>query len=338
MSSTTSLPLLPLPTGDSFDARLSAPLRAAERITTLQINLGLVCNLACRHCHVESSPQRTGPKENMSAETAERLLDWLQRAPDIKTVDLTGGSPEMNPNFKRIVSRCTELGRQVMDRCNPTILVQRDGSGNSAYDWVPAFLAEHKVHVVASLPCYLEENVRKQRGMHAYDDSVEGLRQLNAAGYGKLPGLRLTLVYNPGGPHLPPPQAALEADYRRELRERFDLEFTELWTITNMPIRRWRDDLDRQGKLADYMQLISGAYNPSTVEGLMCRHQIHVDSQGHLHDCDFNYALGLRSPGQENTFLWEVDPQELAERPIRTADHCYGCTAGSGSSCGGAIA
>ena len=326
-----------LPTHNlSFDETLGSPLLSAARVTTLQINLGLVCNLACRHCHVESSPKRTDASENMSLETAERILNWLSKAKSIDTIDLTGGSPEMNPHFCLIVKSARELGKQVIDRCNPTILVHQDGQG-SKYDWAPSFLAEHRVKVVASLPCYLEENVRKQRGVHAYPDSIEGIRLLNQVGYGKQATLPLTLVYNPGGPHLPPPQESLEEDYRRELRDRWQLEFTNLITITNMPIKRWRADLERQNKLADYMQLLSDSFNPQTVDGLMCRHQIHVDSQGRLHDCDFNYALDLPAMSSKGTYLWEIKPEELTHRPITTGDHCFGCTAGSGSSCGGSL-
>lgn len=331
------LPSLPL-AQPGFSDTLGSPLHAAEQIKTLQINLGLVCNLACRHCHVESSPKRTSESENMSAATADKILDWLAKAPSIETVDLTGGSPEMNPQFRRVVDGCRSLGKQVMDRCNPTILVHKDANGEKAYGWAPDFLASRQVQVVASLPCYLEENVRKQRGLHAYPDSIAGLQLLNEVGYGKDPALSLTLVYNPGGPHLPPSQEQLEADYRSELSKRFGIEFNKLIAITNMPIKRWRTDLERQGKLEEYMQLIANAYNPATVEGLMCRHQIHTDSQGRLHDCDFNYALELRSLGNEHAHLWDLDPDQLASRPIATADHCFGCTAGQGSSCGGTLA
>ncbi|MEM8865531.1 MAG: arsenosugar biosynthesis radical SAM (seleno)protein ArsS [Planctomycetota bacterium] len=335
---------LPVLEADAFCNRFGEDgLRAAPRITTLQINIGLVCNLACKHCHVESSPIRTGDDENMSSETADRILSWLEQnhGPEsggIETVDFTGGSPEMNPHFQRMVTRCRELGIRVIDRCNPTIIPYHDPKTGTTYDWIPQFLADHQVEVVASLPCYLEDNVRKQRGMGAYDASIDGLARLNAVGYGTDPELQLNLVYNPVGPSLPPPQEGLAEDYRRELDERFGLVFNELWTITNMPIKRWRDDLERQGKLDDYMQLIIGAYNPATVEGLMCRHQIHIDSQGRMHDCDFNHALAMRTPGQEGRRLWETTLEELANRRIATGDHCYGCTAGSGSSCGGAIA
>lgn len=327
---------LPVLGGGSFSSAIGGALRARPAITTLQINVGLVCNLACRHCHVESSPKRSGGDENLSEETAERILGWLAASDEITTVDLTGGSPEMNPSFRQLVSGSRRLGKRVMDRCNPTILVHRVDD-TEPYAWAPEFLAEHRVHVVASLPCYLEENVRKQRGVHAFPDSIAGLRRLNAVGYGKRNGLRLTLVYNPVGPSLPPAQAGLEADYRRVLREEFDLEFTELWAITNMSIARWRDDLERKGHLAAYEQLLRDSFNPAAVEGVMCRGQVHVDSQGRVHDCDFNYALGLRTPGFESRHLWDVTLDELRGRRIHTGEHCFGCTAGAGSSCTGAV-
>lgn len=340
--STTEIEPLPVIEGDAFCHRFDADgLRAAERITTLQINIGLVCNLACRHCHVESSPKRSGGDENMGAETADRVLEWLTNnagPAGVETVDLTGGSPEMNPHFRRIVEGARSLGLKVMDRCNPTIIPYTDPKSGAAYDWIPQFLADHQVNVVASLPCYLEDNVRKQRGLHAYDASIDGLLQLNKVGYGTDPNLPLNLVYNPTGPNLPPPQQGLAEDYRRELDERFGLKFNELWTITNMPIKRWRDDLERGGKLEDYMTLLVNAYNPSTVDGLMCRHQVHIDSQGRIHDCDFNHALAMRVPGSDDRRLWDYTAQELAGRRVATGDHCYGCTAGVGSSCGGAIA
>ena len=328
---------LPLLQTDHFASRLEGPLRAAPTITKLQINLGLVCNLSCRHCHVESSPQKTAATDNMSEATADRVLDWIERHPAIQTIDLTGGSPEMNPHFRRIVSQCREWGRQVMDRCNPTILVSRDSQSGATYDWVPKFLAEHQVEVVASLPCYLEDNVRYQRGKGAYDASIDGLRLLNEVGYGSDPQLKLDLVYNPNGPHLPPPQSTLSEDYHRELSNRFGIVFNELWTITNMPIKRWRADLQRKDQLVDYMQLLQGAYNPEIVEGLMCRHQVHINSQGQVYDCDFNYALHLESPVATGKLLWELSLDELQARTIATGDHCYGCTAGAGSSCGGAL-
>ena len=320
-----------------FAARLpQGELRSDARITTLQINLGLFCNLACKHCHVGSSPKRTGDDENMSEETATRILEWLRTNPTIRTLDLTGGSPEANPQFRRIVTEARELGIQVMDRCNPTIIGYKNPSGLS-YDWIPAFLAQHEVKVIASLPCYLEDNVRQQRGRTAYSDSIDGLLALNKVGYGSDPKLTLNLVYNPIGPHLPPPADKLAEDYHRELKQRFGLIFNDLWTITNMPIQRWRDDLSRKGELTAYMNKLSDAFNPDTVDELMCRHQIHIDSQGRVSDCDFNYALGMSSPNAKGRLIWDIPLEELQARPIATAEHCLGCTAGSGSSCGGSL-
>jgi len=280
--------------------------------------------------------------ENMSEATASRVLNWLSdQGQAIETIDLTGGSPEMNSNFRRLVKAARQLGIKVIDRCNPTILAYTDTQTPTDFRWVPRFLAENEVEVVASLPCYLEDNVRAQRGLTAYESSIDGLQQLNAVGYGRDPRLRLNLVYNPTGAHLPPPQASLADDYRRELKQRFDLDFHELWTITNMPIQRWRDDLQRQGRLDDYMQLLIESWNPATVDGLMCRHQIHIDSQGRLFDCDFNYAVGLTANvngvSEATTYLWDVTYDQLQERFIAVDNHCYGCTAGAGSSCGGAI-
>ncbi len=272
----------------------------------------------------------------MNAQTADRVLDWIANHPQIETVDLTGGSPEMNPYFRRIVERCTQLGRKVMDRCNPTVLAYKDPRSGASYEWVADFLAAHRVTVVASLPCYLEDNVRYQRGRGAYDVSIDGLRQLNRVGYGSQPSLPLHLVYNPNGPHLPPPQEQLAADYHRELAAQFGIEFNELWTITNMPIKRWRDDLNRKGQLHDYMQLLATSFNPAAVDRLMCRHQVHIDSAGRLYDCDFNYALDLPAAGGDRR-VWDTPLEELQSRSIATGDHCYGCTAGAGSSCGGTI-
>lgn len=319
----------------SFQSRLpGSELRADTQVTKLQINLGLYCNLACRHCHVASSPKRTADSENMSSETANKIIGWLKDNPTIKTVDLTGGSPEANPQFRPFVTAARELGISVMDRCNPTIIGFQNPNGQD-YQWIPDFLAEHEVTVVASLPCYLEDNVRQQRGRTAYSDSINGLLALNAVGYGSDSRLTLNLVYNPTGPHLPPPSGKLADDYHRELKDRFGLVFNELWTITNMPIQRWRDDLSRKDELTGYMTTLSDAFNPDTVDELMCRHQIHVDSQGRVYDCDFNYALGMSSPDVKDRFIWDLPLEQLQGRRIATAEHCLGCTAGSGSSCGG---
>ncbi|MEE9403712.1 MAG: arsenosugar biosynthesis radical SAM (seleno)protein ArsS [Algisphaera sp.] len=333
---------LPLPVVDekAFFRHFETDLRSEAVVTTLQINIGLRCNLACTHCHVDSSPARVAPGENMTQATAEKVMQWLTDNPTIQTVDLTGGSPEMNSNFKALVKHARGLGMAVIDRCNPTILTftetQKLGGGD--YRWVPAFLAEHEVIVTASLPCYTADNVDAQRGRGSYDASVEGLLLLNDVGYGKQKELELNLVYNPGGPHLPPPQAALEQDYKRELHERFGIVFTQLWTITNMPIKRMRRDLEKSGTLEAYMDTLVAAYNLATVEGLMCRHQIHIDAQGRLSDCDFNHALDMRTPGYEGKMLWETTAKELGDRTIATGDHCYGCTAGAGSSCTGSLA
>ncbi|MEM7624318.1 MAG: arsenosugar biosynthesis radical SAM (seleno)protein ArsS [Planctomycetota bacterium] len=331
---------LPVVEEQAFHRHFETDLRSDPVITTLQINIGLRCNLACNHCHVDSSPARIADGENMTPEVADRVVKWLIANPTIRTVDITGGSPEMNPNFTRIVKHARGLGMDVIDRCNPTILTFTETKkfGGGDYRWVPGFLAENKVIVTASLPCYTADNVDAQRGRGSYDASVEGLLLLNDVGYGTDPGLPLNLVYNPGGASLPPPQEALEGDYKRELRERFGIEFTQLWTITNMPIKRWRRDLEKAGKLEKYMDLLVGAYNPDTIEGLMCRHQIHIDPQGRLSDCDFNRALDMDTPGHEDKFLWDTTAQELGDRVIATGDHCYGCTAGAGSSCTGALA
>ena len=333
---------LPIAETDAFFRHFETDLRAAPVISTLQMNIGLRCNLACNHCHVDSSPARIGAHENMAADTADRVLQWVADHPQIRTIDITGGSPEMNPNFQRMVAAFRSASfpggsRTVIDRCNPTIIMHTDRRTGESFEWIPAFLAEHRVQVTASLPCYTADNVDKQRGRGSFDHSVQGLLALNDVGYGKSADLPLNLVYNPGGPNLPPPEDALEDDYRRELRAHFGIEFTALICITNMPIKRWRRDLERAGKLEPYMQKLIDAYNPATIEGLMCRHQIHIDPQGRLSDCDFNHALDLRTPGHETDHLWDVDMADLENRVIATADHCYGCTAGSGSSCSGSL-
>jgi len=330
-----ALPILDRP---HFHAKFEADLTAADMITTLQVNIGYVCNLACRHCHVESSPARTAPEENMSEATARKVVDWVRASPSIHTVDFTGGSPEMNPNFRWMVEALRDADVAVMDRCNPTIITHKERGTGRTFDWIPAFLAEHGVTVVASMPCYLEDNVERQRGRGAYNASVEGLRRLNDVGYGSNPNLQLNLVFNPNGAALPPPQESLEDDYRRELANRFDLVFNELWTLTNMPIKRWRHELERDGALESYMQLLIDSFNPSTIDGLMCRHQISIDPQGRMYDCDFNQALSMPNEGLVDRFLWQTSIEELTQRRIATADHCYGCTAGAGSSCGGSLA
>jgi radical SAM/Cys-rich protein len=312
-------------------------LQASQSPTTLQINIGAVCNLACRHCHVESSPSRTGEDENMTLETAQRVVEWTTNQPWLQIVDLTGGSPEMNPNFRWMVERFRALGLQVIDRCNPTIIGWKNPRSGETFDWIPAFLADHCVQVVASMPCYEASNVNKQRGRGAFDASIEGLRALCAVGYGRDPDLVLNLVFNPVGPVLPPSQAELQPIYRQKLRDQVDIEFNELWTIANMPIKRWRHQLERAGELEQYMQLLIDAFNPETIEALMCRHLVNIDSQGRVFDCDFNQALDIPSLFPAGKKIWDLSFEDIRERTIATADHCYGCTAGCGSSCSGSL-
>lgn len=307
---------------------------ARGRVTTLQVNVGRLCNLACHHCHVEAGPKRS---ESLSGAVADRLLKLLEASPGIAVLDLTGGAPEMNPQFRRLVTAARRMGRRVIDRCNLSIL-ELDG-----YEDLAGFLAAEQVEIVASLPCYTAENVDRQRGHGTYDDSIAALRRLNALGYGR-PGspLRLDLVYNPLGPSLPPAQGPLEADYQRELGERFGIEFHHLLTITNMPIRRFAEQLERLGKAAEYRALLVRQFNPATVEGVMCRSQVSVDWNGELFDCDFNLMLELPLPGaarRGRRTIWEIERlDELDGSAIATASHCFACTAGAGSSCSGALA
>ncbi|MEK7222484.1 MAG: arsenosugar biosynthesis radical SAM (seleno)protein ArsS [Nitrospirota bacterium] len=317
----------------AFDKTLAerghAPLRAL-RIDTLQVNVGKLCNQTCTHCHVDAGPART---EIMTRETADAVLDAVRRNPEIRTVDITGGAPEMNPHFEYLVEQCRAMGRRVMDRCNLTVFFVRDKQH------LPKFLADHQVEVIASLPCYLEENVDQQRGKGVYGRSIEALRLLNALGYGREgTGLALNLVYNPLGPKLPPPQADLEADYRDELAKRFGIRFNRLYTITNMPISRFLDDLHRSGQYEAYMEKLITSFNPASVDGLMCRSLVNVNWDGRLSDCDFNQMLDLPVEGAAPQTIYEFDLALLARRRVVTGMHCYGCTAGAGSSCGGVIA
>ena len=302
----------------------------ALRIDTLQVNVGKLCNQTCTHCHVDAGPTRT---EVMTRETAEAVLDVVRRYPELRTVDITGGAPEMNPHFEYLVERCRAMGRHVMDRCNLTVFFVR------GKQHLPQFLAGHQVEVIASLPCYLEENVDQQRGKGVYSRSIEALQQLNTLGYGmEGAGLVLNLVYNPLGPKLPPPQAGLEADYRDELAKRFGIRFNRLYTIANMPINRFLDDLHRSGQYDMYMERLVASFNPGSVDGLMCRNLISVNWDGRLSDCDFNQMLDLPVDGAAPRTIHEFDLALLARRLVVTGLHCYGCTAGAGSSCAGAIA
>jgi radical SAM/Cys-rich protein len=305
-------------------------LRRAS-LETLQVNLGYRCNQSCLHCHVNAGPNRT---EAMDADTVQLLLNVV-RARGVKTLDLTGGAPELNPHFRALVSQAHALGVRVIDRCNLTILSE------PGQEDLAAFLAAHDVEVVASLPCYSASNVDRQRGDGVFDRSIAGLKQLNALGYGRGRAKRvLNLVYNPQGASLPPPQQALEADYKRELAQHFGIHFDHLFALTNMPIQRFGSTLVSKGAFESYMQLLRGAYQPQNLATVMCRSMVSVDWQGDLYDCDFNQMLGLRANlnGFDRPHLRDLLTHDAVNEPIRIADHCYGCTAGQGSSCGDALA
>ncbi|MCA8996205.1 MAG: arsenosugar biosynthesis radical SAM protein ArsS [Planctomycetaceae bacterium] len=313
-----------------FSTKLGGRLHA-RGIETLQVNVGRVCNQTCGHCHVDAGPDR---RESMSEEIAEAVLSLLSRA-KIGTLDITGGAPEMNPQFRRLVTGARQLGCRVIDRCNLTILLA------PGYEDLPEFLAENEVEIVASLPCYLEENVDRQRGDRVFQRSIQALQRMNQLGYGVSDSsLELSLVYNPVGPSRPPDQSKLEADYRRELQQRYGIQFTRLYTITNMPISRFLADLVARGRYEEYMQRLVETFNSSTIEGLMCRTMLSVDWQGFLYDCDFNQMLNLGVAGQGCGNVRDLDDEKLERlrtRPIVTGKHCYGCTAGAGSSCQGSL-
>jgi radical SAM/Cys-rich protein len=310
-----------------FDRKLAErhqSLRRA-RIETLQVNVGRKCNQACRHCHVDAGPWRT---EMISEETALRVAAWIQRhGPAV--VDITGGAPELSEHFRVLVQTARGVGSRVIDRNNLTILEE------PGFEDLASFLAHNAVEVVASLPCYLPDNVTKQRGAGVYEKSIRGLKKLNAVGYGRT--LPLHLVYNPVGPTLPVAQAELEADYREALRRDHGIEFTGLYTITNQPIARFADDLQKKGKWDAYLELLANSFNPATVENLMCRTTISVGYRGEIYDCDFNQMLNLQRRNGKLLYLWDITPESLAGEAIMTGVHCLACTAGAGSSCGGAV-
>jgi radical SAM/Cys-rich protein len=308
------------------------PLRR-RAIETLQVNLGYRCNQSCLHCHVNAGPNRT---EQMDGATIDLVLE-VMRTRRIRTLDVTGGAPELNVHFRRLVEAARALGATVIDRCNLTVLEE------PGHEDLASFLAGHAVQVVASLPCYSQANVDRQRGDGVFDKSIRALRRLNALGYAaEGSGLTLDLVYNPQGPSLPPPQFELEQDYKRLLAENFGVRFSQLLTITNQPIARFGSTLISKGQFRDYMALLRSAHRPENLTGVMCRSLVSVDWQGALHDCDFNQMLGmpLRADGRRGASLHLRDllARDLADNPIAVADHCYACTAGQGSSCGGALA
>ena len=316
---------------DQFQIKLT---RNAPEI--LQVNVGKMCNLTCVHCHVNAGP---GRKEIMTREVVDKILGWLETADTIHTVDLTGGAPEMNPEFKHFVKSARAMGKRVIDRCNLTILLVE------GYEDYAQFLADQQVEIVASLPCYSAENVEEQRGEGVFDDSIAGLQILNKLGYGIDPALQLHLVYNPNGAFLPGDQAELEADYKVELDKAFGIKFNQLFAITNIPIARYASYLKRNKQLDEYMQLLVDNFNPSSIDGLMCRNTINVGWKGEVYDCDFNQQLKLQleDEGKESDvadhklFAWDVNVDTFINLPIKTAKHCFGCTAGAGSSCGGTL-
>lgn len=315
---------------DTFDLLVETDFPRIKRahLETLQVNLGYLCNQQCLHCHVDAGPRRI---EIMTAETVADVLNFLKHK-TIKTLDLTGGAPEMNPEFFSLVKQAREMDVHVIDRCNLTVLLEE------GYEDTAAFLAENKVEVVASMPCYLEENVDAQRGEGVFDHSIEGLRLLNQYGYGIDEQLKLNLVYNPQGINLPPSQVQLEHDYKKELKQRFDISFNQLFTITNMPIKRFGSTLISKGLFDEYMQVLKSSYSKENLPGVMCRTTLSVDWQGYVYDCDFNQMLDLAiTEAGTKVHLRDLSSGRLSRKNIIVADHCYGCTAGQGSSCGGAL-
>ena len=324
----STLQALPLASdfAEAADAAGHAPLRAAS-LGILQMNVGKRCNQACRHCHVDAGPDRT---EVMPDAVVDACLAFLEGS-DIPCLDVTGGAPELHPRFREIVARARRAGRHVIDRCNLTITRLPN------YAYVPEFLAEHQVEVIASLPSFAPRQTDAQRGAGVFDDSIAALRRFNELGYGtEGSGLLLNLVTNPVGAFLPGPQQALEADWKRELHRRFGISFNRLYTITNMPISRYLQFLIDSGNLQPYMEKLVAAFNPAAVEGLMCRSTLSVGWDGRLYDCDFNQMLELGTASGAPQTIFDADPDDLISRRIVVGPHCFGCTAGAGSSCGGA--
>jgi radical SAM/Cys-rich protein len=311
-----------------FDRKLAhhgMTLRRAK-LHTLQINLGRKCNQACRHCHVDAAPWRT---EMIDKTTAHRIAKWIQQyRPTV--VDITGGAPELSEFFRYLVETAGAAGAEVIDRSNLTIIEE------NGFAWLPEYLAEHQVQVIASLPCYSAENVNRQRGNGVFEKSISALRKLNAVGYGT--HLPLHLVYNPLGPKLPPAQSELETDYKEVLQRKFGIVFDRLYVLTNQPIARFADDLRKQGRWDEYLELLARNFNPATVETLMCRTTLSVGYRGELYDCDFNQMLGMQMQNDKPLYLWDITPAHLENRAIETGVHCLACTAGCGSSCTGALA
>lgn len=302
-----------------------------SHVTTLQVNLGKLCNQACRHCHVEAGPTKT--KENMGRETFSRLSKLIENSSQLQTIDITGGAPELNPHFRDLVRLARYRDLEVIDRCNLTVLFE-PGQQDTA-----KFLADNKVQIVASLPCYSRDNVDKQRGNGVFEKSIKALQILNELGYAKDDSdLRLHLVYNPQGASLPPDQKSLELKYKAELLEDFQIVFNQLFTITNMPIKRFLEDLRRSNRLQEYMELLANSFNSAALDGVMCRNLVSVSWDGKLYDCDFNQMLDMDLNAELPRSIWDLESlDQLQNTDIKVANHCYGCTAGSGSSCTGAL-
>jgi radical SAM/Cys-rich protein len=318
-------------TGTSFIQKMKEvgafPLKPRS-LEILQINVGYMCNMECSHCHVDSSPRR---KEITPRHILEKCLEVIDSNPTIKTVDLTGGAPEMNPDFQWLIQELAKRDLETIVRSNLTILVE------GKFKTYPAFLAENKVTIISSLPCYTEENTDAQRGDGTFNRSIQALKILNELGYGKTPDLPLHLVYNPGGPFVAPNQAKLQADYKRELGDRFGIEFHNLYTITNLPISRYMEFLEGKGKLNSYIEVLANSFNPSTTNAVMCTNTLSVDWNGNLFDCDFNQILKLPVAVRKSRNIMDFDAEELANRTLVFNQHCFGCTAGEGSSCQGAL-
>lgn len=323
--------LVPLRGGDRFQERLaSSPYSLRkQKIEILQVNLGKLCNLTCIHCHVESGPTQT--RENMTRRTAEAVVRFMQRV-EIEALDLTGGAPELSPHFRYLVREGKKGGRRVLDRCNLTVFYE------TGFEDLPEFLTENEVEILASLPCYEKENVDQQRGRGTFEKSIDALRRLNRLGYG-VEGSRLilNLVYNPVGAHLPPPQEELEAAYKKRLWEDCGIVFNRLFTITNMPITRYAKYLKALRQYEAYVELLIQSFNPATLDGLMCRNTLSVGWDGKLYDCDFNQMLGMQIRRKRPLTIFDLAMPELKDLPILTGGHCFGCTAGAGSSCQGAL-
>ncbi|MBI4547416.1 MAG: arsenosugar biosynthesis radical SAM protein ArsS [Ignavibacteriae bacterium] len=304
-------------------------------IETLQANITKLCNQACQHCHVDASPKRT---EQMDLRTVNRCLEILAQHDSIRNLDLTGGAPELNPHFDYFVIEAKKLGKHIIVRHNLTVTFDGNPRTGESKHYLPQFFTEHQVEVIASLPCYLEQNTDKQRGKGVFTKSIESIKLLNAQGYGiEGTGLLLNLVYNPIGASLPPPQESLEAEYKRELFSRYGIRFNNLYTVTNMPIHRFKEWLERSGSYETYMMKLMNAFNPSAAQGIMCRSLLSVGYDGRLYDCDFNQMLEMQVTNGEPKTVFNFDFDKLIARDIRFGAHCFGCTAGAGSSCGGAL-